>query len=40
MYKELLCTLITWKDIYRLCQQLVRQLRVAHFRVDVIVAIA
>jgi hypoxanthine phosphoribosyltransferase len=40
MYKELLCTLITWKDIYRLCRQLARQLREANFRVDVIVAIA
>jgi len=40
MHEKLLCTLITWEDVYRLCHQLVRQLRKANFRVDVIVAIA
>ena len=40
MHEELPCTLITWEDVYRLCQQLARQLREANFRIDVIVAIA
>jgi len=40
MHEELPCTLITWDEVYRLCRQLVRQLRKANFRVDVIVALA
>jgi len=40
MHEELPSTLITWEDVYSLCRQLVRQLRKANFRIDVIVAIA
>ena len=40
MHEELPCTLITWEEVYSLCHQLVRQLRKANFRIDVIVAIA
>jgi len=40
MHEELPCTLITWEEVYSLCRQLVRQLRKANFRIDVIVAIA
>jgi hypoxanthine phosphoribosyltransferase len=40
MPEELPATLITWEEVYSLCRQLVRQLRKANFRIDVIVAIA
>jgi hypoxanthine phosphoribosyltransferase len=40
MIEELPATLITWEEVYSLCRQLVRQLRKASFRIDVIVAIA
>jgi len=40
MHEELPATLITWEEVYSLCRQLVRQLRKANFRIDVIVAIA
>jgi len=40
MPEELPATLITWKEVYSLCRQLVQQLRRANFRIDVIVAIA
>lgn len=33
------CTLISWDDVYRLCRQLARQLRVADFRIDSLIAI-
>ena len=39
MSEALPCTLITWEEVYSLCRQLVRQLRQANFRIDVIVAI-
>jgi hypoxanthine phosphoribosyltransferase len=39
MHEELPCTLITWEEVYSLCRQLVRQLRTANCRIDVIVAI-
>jgi uncharacterized protein len=40
MHEKLPCTLITWEDVYHLCHQLVRELRKANFRIDIIVAIA
>ena len=40
MHEELPSTLITWEEVYSLCRQLAGQLRKAHFRIDVIVAIA
>ena len=40
MPDELPTTLITWEEVYRLCRQLANLLRKAHFRIDVIVAIA
>ena len=40
MPEELPATLITWKEVYSLCRQLVQQLHRANFRIDVIVAIA
>lgn len=40
MHEHLPCTLIAWDDVYRLCRQLARQLRLAGFRIDTIVAIA
>lgn len=40
MSDELPCTLITWEEVYSLCRQLARQLRTAHVRIDIIVAIA
>ena len=40
MHEELPAALITWEEVYSLCRQLVRQLRKANFRIDVIVAIA
>jgi len=40
MHEELPAALITWEEVYSLCRQLVRQLRKADFRIDVIVAIA
>lgn len=39
MAEELLCTLMTWDDVYSLCRELAAQLRAAHYRSDMIVAI-
>jgi hypoxanthine phosphoribosyltransferase len=40
MTEELPATLITWEEVYSLCRRLVRKLRKANFRIDIIVAIA
>lgn len=40
MLKQLPCVLITWEQVYSLCRQLAGQIRMANFRIDVIVAIA
>lgn len=40
MPEQLPCTLITWDEVYRLCRELARQLRMADVRIDMIVAIA
>ena len=40
MPKALPCVLMTWKQVYRRCRELARQLRYADFKIDCIVAIA
>lgn len=40
MHDKLPCTLVTWESVYRLCRELVRQIRLSGFRIDMIVAIA